>query len=348
MIQAAGATRQRKRRVTIVDVAKHAGVSTASVSKVLRNAYGASESMRERVQAAMDDLGYRPYGPARGMRGRTYTIGVVVSDIENPFFSLITDGLSRVIRPQSYEVFLSPGGFTAKSHKSVIEAMIDHQMDGLVLVAPRLTNAELEQVARDIPLMVVGHHSISEQFDSVAGDDELGAALVVDHLVAQGHRRIAFVMHTDGRSDDTRPESHRLRGFEQAMARHGLTDTATVIEGQWSYEGGRQAAHQVDELIDQPTAVHAGADIVALGMMSELWNQGRSVPGAYALAGYDNSRTASMGPIRLTTVDQSGVEMGERVGSLLLERLDGRDGARHETLEPRLVVRDTTPLAAGG
>lgn len=92
---------QRQRRVTIVDVAKHAGVSTASASKVLRNAFGASESMRARVQEAMNDLGYRPHGPARGMRGRTFTIGVVVSDIENPFFSLITDGISSVIRPQS-------------------------------------------------------------------------------------------------------------------------------------------------------------------------------------------------------------------------------------------------------
>ncbi|MFT3888183.1 MAG: LacI family DNA-binding transcriptional regulator [Arachnia sp.] len=332
----------RRRRVTIVDVAKHAGVSTASASKVLRNAYGVSEAMRSRVQASMEELGYRPYGPARGMRGRTYTVGVVVSDIDNPFFSLLTDGLSSVIRPRSYELFVSPGGFQPETQRAVVEAMIDHQMDGLVLVAPLLSNAELERISLDIPLMVVGHHSHSDLFDSVAGDDELAAGMVVDHLVALGHRRIGFVMHGKGRNDESRPEMNRLLGFRNAMERHGLGDGAVVIDCEWSFQGGRDAVEQFDALGEPPTAVHAGADVVALGMMNELWRTGRSVPEVYSLVGHDNSRTSSLGPIRLTSVDQAGREMGERVGRLLLERFEGRDEARHEVLEPRLIVRDTT------
>lgn len=333
---------QRRRRITIVDVAKHAGVSTASASKVLRNAYGASESMRARVQDAIEELGYRPYGPARGMRGRTFTIGVVVSDIENPFVSLITDGLSSVIRPLSYELFVSPGGFEVLPQKAVVEAMIDHQMDGLVMVAPLMTAAELEQIALTIPLVVVGHHSRSHAFDTVAADDDLGAQLVIDHLVELGHRRIAFVMHADGRGDNSRPECQRLQGFELAMSRHGLGREAIVIDSRWNLDGGRDAARQVAALNSPPTAVHAGADIVALGMMSELWEGGQSVPLAYSLVGYDNSRTSSLGPIRLTTVDQAGIEMGKRVGHLLVERIKGRTEARHDVLEPRLVVRGTT------
>lgn len=342
MAQQAGESGQKRRRVTIVDVARHAGVSTASASKVLRNAYGVSEAMRARVQTSMDELGYRPHGPARGMRGKTYTVGVVLSDIDNPFFSLVTDGLSSVIRPRSYELFVSPSGFEVKNQRAVIEAMIDHQMDGLVLIAPLLTVSELEQVATDIPLVVVGHHSASDRFDTVAGDDELGAELVVDHLVGLGHRRIGFVMHAPGRSDETRPEAARLRGFERAMDKHGLGAESVVIDAAWSFDGGRRAAPMIDALPHRPTAVHAGADVVAFGMMNELWAGGRSVPEAYSLAGYDNSRTASLGPIRLTTVDQSGHEMGERVGHLLLERLEGRGEARHELLTPTLVVRDTT------
>lgn len=157
-----------------------------------------------------------------------------------------------------------------------------------------------------------------------------------------GHRRIAFVMHAAGRGDESRPEARRLRGFESAMKRHGLEDDGIVVDGEWSFDGGRRAVCAVDAMETLPTAVHAGADIVALGMMSELWNNGRSVPEAYSLVGYDNSRTASLGPIRLTTVDQSGMEMGERVGQLLLERIEGRTEARHDVLEPRLVVRDST------
>lgn len=337
---------QRRRRVTIVDVARHAGVSTAAASRVLRNAYGASESMRARVQASMEELGYRPYGPARGMRGRTFTIGVVVSDIENPFFSLITDGISSVIRPKSYELFVSPGGFEVSPQKSVVDAMIDHQMDGLVLVAPLMTIAELEQIAVNIPLVVVGHHSRSQAFDTVAADDQLGSQLVVDHLVELGHRRIAFVMHANGRGDEARPECHRLHGFERAMSKHGLDSEAVVLDSRWSLDGGRDAARQIDAMDWPPTAVHAGADIVALGMMNELWDGGKSVPEAYSLVGYDNSRTSSLGPIWLTTVDQSGVEMGERVGHLLIERIEGRSDARHDVFEPRLVVRGTTARLA--
>lgn len=333
---------QRRRRITIVDVAKHAGVSTASASKVLRNAYGASESMRARVQEAMEELGYRPYGPARGMRGRTFTIGIVVSDIENPFLSLITDGISSVIRPLSYELFLSPGGFEALTQKTVVEAMIDHQMDGLVLVAPLITTAELEQIAMNIPLVVVGHHNRSHAFDTVAADDERAAQLVVDHLVEIGHRRIAFVMHADGRGDATRPECHRLQGFELSMSRHGLAGEAIVIDSRWNLDGGKEAVRQIAALNSPPTAVHAGSDIVALGMMSELWECGRSVPQAFSLVGHDNSRTSSLGPIRLTTVDQAGLEMGKRVGHLLVERINGRTEARHHVLEPHLVVRGTT------
>lgn len=333
---------QRQRRVTIVDVAKHAGVSTASASKVLRSAYGASESMRVRVQKAMEELRYRPFGPARGMRGRTFTIGVVVSDIENPFLSLITEGISSVVRPKSNELFISPAGFEALPQKAVIEAMIDHQVDGLVLAARLLTIAELEQIAVDVPLVVVGHHSPSKTFDTVTADDGLGAQLVVDHLVELGHRRIAFVMHANGRGDETRPECHRFDGFRRAMTRHGLDSEAVVLDSRWSLDGGRDAARQIGAFDSPPTAVYAGADIVALGLMTELWDGHQTVPEAYSLVGHDNSRTSSLGPIRLTTVDQAGVEMGKRVGCLLIERIEGRSDARHDVLEPRLVIRGTT------
>lgn len=334
------------RRITIVDVARHAGVSTASASKVLRNAYGASESMRARVQASIDELGYRPYGPARGMRGRTFTIGVVLSDLDNPFFSLIIEGLSRAVRSRSYELFVSPCGYKGSPQQLGIEALIDHQVDGLVLVAPLVTAAQLEVIAARIPLLVVGNHSCSQAFDSVAADDERGAQLAVDHLVMLKHRRIAYVMHPGGRDDETRPESHRLTGFKRAMLRHGLGGSSMVLHAPWNLEGGRETARQIDGLVSPPTAVFAGADIVALGMINELWDRGLSVPETYSLVGYDNSRSASLGPVSLTSVDQSGVEMGERAGQLLIERIEGRFRACHDMFAPRLVERNSTAAPA--
>ncbi|WP_432246202.1 LacI family DNA-binding transcriptional regulator (plasmid) [Arthrobacter sp. G.S.26] len=334
------------RRITIVDVARHAGVSTASASKVLRNAYGASQSMRDKVQASIETLGYRPYAPARGMRGRTFTIGVVLSDLDNPFFSLIIEGLSRAVRSRSYELFISPSGYEGSPQQMGIEAMIDHQVDGLVLVAPLVTPAHLEVIATQIPLLVIGNHSRSQVFDSVAADDHRGAQLAVDHLVTLQHRRIAYVMRAGDLSDETRPESRRLTGFKHAMQKHGLSSDSMVLFASWNLEGGREAARHVDSLASPPTAVFAGADVVALGMINDLWDRGLSVPRTYSLVGYDNSRSASLGPISLTSVDQSGVRMGERAGELLIERIEGRNRASHETFEPRMVKRNSTAAPA--
>ncbi|MEV7608540.1 LacI family DNA-binding transcriptional regulator [Microbacterium sp. NPDC089320] len=332
----------RTKRATIVDVARHAGVSTASASKVLRNAYGVSDAMKERVQASMEALEYRPHRPARGMRGRTYTVGMMVSDIDNPYFSLIADGLASVLRPSDYELLVSPGGYDAASQNQAIEALIDHQMDGLILVAPLVSPADLERVSGEIPVVVVGSHTASPSVDSVSGDDQLGSRLVVDHLVALGHRRIGFVANHQVAAESHRPESVRLAGFLEAMAQHDLSDEAVVIDTQWSLEGGRDAVRLIDALDNPPSAVFAGADITALGMMSELWEGSRSAPDAYSLAGYDNSRIASIGPIGLTTVDQSGHEVGASAGRLLLERIGGRGEASHLLLRPELVVRTTT------
>lgn len=338
----------RARRVTIVDVAQHAGVSTAAVSKVLRSAYGVSDSMRERVHQSMAALGYRPHRPARGMRGRTYTVGMLVSDIENPFFNLLCDGATSVLSARGYELLIAPGGFAASEQVAVIDALIDHQMDGLILVAPVISSADLERVARSVPVVVVGQHGGSEFLDTVAGDDRRGASIVVDHLVGLGHERIAFVTNRQEHADPLRPESVRLDGFLEAMRRHGLSDQAAVVDGSWSMDGGRDAARVVEGFLPRPTAVHAGADVVAFGLLSAWWDEGLHVPEDFSLVGYDNSRTSSIGPISLTTVDQSGREMGARAGELLLTRFAGRTEAVHELLEPRLVVRATTARRSAG
>lgn len=332
----------RVRRVTIVDVARHAGVSTAAASKVLRNAYGVSESMRERVRRSMEELGYRPHRPARGMRGRTYTVGMVVSDIENPFFNLLSDGAISVVAQSGCELLIAPGGYAGAAQLEAMDALIDHQMDGLILVAPVISTEEIERIARTIPVVAVGLHEHSDLLDTVAGDDRMGAQLIVDHLVQLGHQRIAFVANRRTPPDPFRPESVRLEGFLRAMEGHGLESSAMVIDGTWSMDGGRDAARAIESLDVRPTAVHAGADVVAFGMLSAWWDDGLRVPRDFSLAGYDNSRTSSIGPISLTTVDQSGHRMGARAGELLLERIAGRTEAVHELLEPRLVARATT------
>src|SRR4051795_6223669 len=155
-----------QRRMTIVDVARHAQVSTTAVSKVLRNADGASPAMRAKVQQSITVLGYRPSAAARGLRGQTYTIGVMLPELRNLFFADILDGITAQLGGTDYQVLLAPGCNGEKAEGRVMEAMIDRSMDGLVLIAPVSAKARLTAIARSVPTVVVGRHGSSATYDS--------------------------------------------------------------------------------------------------------------------------------------------------------------------------------------
>lgn len=338
-----GSGNGRPRRVTIVDVAALAGVSTAAVSKVLRNAYGVSPQMRDRVESAMAELDYRPLASARGMRGKTFTIGVMVSDIQNPYFGLLIDGITNEIEESGYALMVGPAGPNDASQERMIEAMIDRQMDGLILIAPVLPAGAIEDVASRIPTVAIGRHGPAESFDTVAGDDLRGAMQIISHLVELGHRDIAYLTHADEAGDETRfPQQVRERGYREAMAQHGLSDRIDVVPGRWTAAGGREAARRLLERDELPTAIFAGADVAALGLLSELWEQGRAVPGEISVVGYDNTPTAALPPVSLTSVDQAGLEMGSTAARLLLDRFGGRTEPRHLLTAPKLMRRGTT------
>ena len=330
------------RRATLRDVAERAGVSTAAASKVLRGAYGVSPAMRERVQEAMSALGYRPNAAARGMRGKTFTVGVVISDIQNQFYDQVLSGLDPVFAAADYELFIGPAGVTAESEAAMVEAMIDHQMDGLILVTPSLPRSELERFSSILPVVVVARGGGAAGYDTVSNDDELGSALIVDHLVALGHRSISHIALHSSDDDPTLPTRARARGYEAAMRRHGLEGQIDVVSTAWSHAGGVAAAKEFLARKGLPTAVHAGADVAALGLLSTLWDHGVEVPGTVSVAGYDNSPFSMLAPISLTSVDQAADELGTRGAQLLLERIAGRTDPVSVLLEPTLVVRGTT------
>lgn len=334
----------RGRRITIRDVAQRAGVSTAAASKVLRNVtYGVSPELRRRVETAMADLDYRPLASARGMRGKTYTIGVLVSDIQNPFFGILVEGITDAIATTGYDPLLGAGGTTPQTQSRVVNAMIDRQMDGLVLIAPVASAAELATVARRIPTVVIGRHGPSEGFDTVANDDIAGSRLIVDHLVDLGHERIAFLAHPGPEDvDERRPEVVRARGYRDAMTARGLADRLDVITTPWTHQGGQAAGRAIRARAERPTAVHAGADVAAYGLLSDLWESRLALPDDIAVAGYDNTPTAALAPVSLTSVDQSGLDMGRRAAELLLERIEGRNAPVDALTDPWLAVRSTT------
>jgi LacI family transcriptional regulator len=331
------------RRVTIVDVARHANVSTTAVSKVLRNAYGASPAMRAKVQQAIEELGYRPNAAARGLRGQTYTIGVMLPDIRNPFFPDILDGLTDTLRDTDYHVLLGPNCDGEKAEAKIIDAMTDRGMDGMILIAPISPRRHLEQVATTVPTVVVGRHGHSAHYDTVTDDDTTGAALVVNHLADLGHRHIAHIDHRE--TDPTRlaemPNAVRAEGYRQAMRARGLE--IDIVSTTYTQEGGYRGAQQLLARAERPTAVFAGADIVAMGALTALTEAGLSVPDDISIAGYDNTTFAALGPISLTSVDQAGHQIGANAARLLLERIADRNRPSAQIkLSPTLVARRTT------
>ena len=345
------ASNDTDRRVTIVDVARHAGVSTAAASKVLRRSDGVSDAMRERVERSMAELDYRPLASARGMRGKTFTLGVLVMSFANPYTSQIIDGITSVVAPAGYELLAAQSGQTAEAHQHTINAFRDRRMDGLLLITPLGTQEYLSQIGRGVPTVVIGRHGPGDHFDTVASDDMAGSRLIVDHLTSQGHRHIAYVQHAPSTATDPRlPQNVRTEGYLQAMRDAGLAEHIDVVPTMWDEEGGHQAARALLARNELPTAIHAGADVVAFGALNEFWLARRDVPGEIAVAGYDNTSAASFEPIGLTSVDQFGSRMGAMAAELLLERIGGRAESRHDLILPELIVRRTTsaPARVGG
>jgi LacI family transcriptional regulator len=334
----------RPRRVTIVDVARHAQVSTTAVSKVLNNGYGASPAMRAKVHKAIAELGYRPHAAARGMRGQTYTIGVMLPDVRNPFFPDILDGLTDHLRGTDYQVLLGPSHCNGEQAEAkVTEAMIDRGMDGLILIAPISPRTHLERIARAVPTVVIGRHGHSTAYDTVADDDTTGAKLIVDHLAELGHRGIAHIEHHE--TNPTRlaemPNAIRADGYRAAMHANGLE--ADIVSTTYTREGGYLGAQQLLTRPRRPTAIFAGADIVAIGVLEALTEAGLSVPDDISVAGYDNTTFAALGPISLTSVDQAGHHIGATAARLLLDRIADRTRPTSQVkLSPTLVVRRST------
>ncbi|MBA8795538.1 LacI family transcriptional regulator [Friedmanniella endophytica] len=339
-------SRDTRRRVTIVDVAGRAGVSTSAVSKVLRNAYGSSPAMRERVQRAIDELGYRPMVGARAMRGATYTIGVSALDLWNPFFGLLLEGIGAAADAADYQVLISLAGDGPTAQLRAVESMIDHRMDGLVLMAPRLETDELEALARRIPIVVLGRHGRGPLYDSVASDDALGARLAVDHLVGLGHQRVSFLTQRVSRVEGL-PETFREAGYRASMTDHGLRPD--VVDTTWTQAGGVAAARRLLRRRRRPTAVHGGADVAALGLLDELRRRRVPVPAELSVVGCDNTPVAAMVPVGLTSVDQDARGMGRRAARLLMDRIGSARPGRHFLHPPSLVVRSSSgPVPAGG
>lgn len=332
----------KKPRATIRTVALDAGVSSSAVSKVLRNAYGVSEELRAKVMVSVERVGYRPNFAARTMRGRSYTLGILVTDMLNPFFSELVAGINAALAGTPYQSLIGVSNSAVGVEQALIDSMIDRGMDGLIFIAPSMEQTHLEEIGTLINTVVIGHYQPSARnFDTVNNDDQKGAEIAVRHLVDHGHKRISHLNNSYVIDPSVSVASHRDVGYRNTMTRLGLADQIEVALCEHSPKA-REVAREVLQREDRPTALFCWTDANAMEALGAAMELGIKVPEELSIVGYDNSPMCDLAPINLTTIDQSGTLMGQIAGEILLERIEGRRNSKHLTIEPKLKIRGTT------
>lgn len=334
----------RDRRPTIRDVARESGVAQSTVSNALLGKAHVSAPTRQRVQEASDRLGYRPSPVAQALRHqRSFTVGVLMADIANPSYPEVFRGIEDVLLTASCKIFLCNTDGREDKQLAYMHDLIDRRVDGLILVSQHLDGDGFAALMQRAPSTVTVHRRGGRfPIDYVGLDNRDGIRQAVDHLVALGHQRIAFMRGPTGST----AVIERQQGYRRALAAHGLAVTeALVVPAPYTFEGGRDAAIALMALPEFPTAVIASSDLSAIGAVHAFMAAGRQVPGDISVVGLDNIYLAALPQINLTTIDYAKREVGAAAAHLLLQRIQGTGGAqrpRREIFRMRLVVRGST------
>ena len=335
--------------VSIRDVAARAGVSVGTVSNVLNRPQIVAEPTRRRVQAAIRQLGFVRNESARQLRaGRSRTIGLLVLDVANPFFTDVARGVEDEASESGLAVILCNTDDQRAKELRYLELLEEHRVQGILITPVSAADEHLTRLQRrGTPVVLVDSRSPSRGQCSVSVDDVLGGDLAVTHLLAEGHRRIAFV----GGPMSLRQVADRRDGAIRALERAGRSETDLhVIETSALHvAAGRSAGAAVAELpaARRPTAVFCANDLLALGALQEMTSRQIRVPDAIAIVGYDDIDFAAAAAVPLTSVRQPRHQLGRAAAQLLLEEALDRGTHQHRQVifEPELVVRQSSRAA---
>lgn len=345
----AGTASSATRRVTIHDVARLAGVSVGTVSNVLNNPDIVASATRERVLDAIKRTDFVRSEAAHQLRvGKSRTIGVVVLDIANPFFTEMVRGAEHVLREQGYVLMLCSSDESAEREQRYVHVLEEHRVDGLLItpVARDLTSIAL-LAAHGIPTVLLDREGSEYGLCSVTVDDVLGGELAASHLLQLGHETIAFVNGPITIEQCADRQEGALRAVRKERRRASATLNEIAVPA-LTEENGEGAVAQFLAAPTRPTAVMCANDLLALGVLRGLAHAGIAVPDDIAVVGYDDIEFASMLSPALTSVRQPKYELGAAAAELLLEETLGSPHEHREVrFEPQLIVRASSTRPSG-
>ncbi|MDE2250951.1 MAG: LacI family DNA-binding transcriptional regulator [Gammaproteobacteria bacterium] len=330
--------------VTLKMVAREAGVSASTASRIINRTVNVSEELRLAVEAAIAKFGFRPNAAARGLAlGKTETIGVISQAMASPFYGEGLRGIeSRLLRGGYAPLFMS-GNWQEKEEVRCMEELITRGVDGIIMFTGCMNDVALKAYARKVPIVVTGRTLRARRLVSMQVDDQYGAMLAMRHLLDLGHRRIAFVTGFENHPD----ANERLVGYRNALAAAGIPyDPRLVVAGDFHEEGGMQAVYQLMDSNIGFTAMFCVNDETAYGAGLALFRKGMRVPEDISVVGFDDLPASTYRVPPLTSVRQSVQQLGECAAEAMLQLLAGRRPLI--VLPPvELVVRESTGRAAG-
>lgn len=328
-------------RITLVDVAKDAGVSRATASLVLRDSPLVADTTRQRVQDSMQRLGYVYNRGAAKLRTQlSNSIGLVVTNIANPFYAELTIGAEGELEQSSYVALLANTSDTASKQSRFFDTVLEHGVDGvLVCPAKETTIEDLERLSRQIPVVQFVRALPDLNIDYVGSDNVGGMQMAVEHLIEHGHQRIAFI----GGPSQSSARQERLHGYISALTAQAIdVDESLIINTAVSREGGRHAILDLVDLSNPPTAAVCYNDIIAFGVMVGLQSIGRVAGGDFAVIGFDDIEDATSSIPSLTTISVDPKNIGRVAVNRLLDRIKKPDlEPTHILLESSLIVRES-------
>lgn len=334
----------RNRAPTIVDIARMAGVSPATVSRVITGSVPVAADTAAAVRKAVQELDYRPNLNAQGLvRGQSMAIGILTQHPASPYFGELVRGVELGLEGSGYHAIAASGYWDPEQEREALDLLSGRRVDGIVILGGTLPDAELAAIATRAPLVVVGRSFAGHAAQRLKIDHRGGAAEATRHLLELGHERIAYLAGDLTQSD----ARERLRGYEEALAKAGIApDTRLVATGNFEIGAGQAA---VESLLDAGvafTAVFAANDQLATGAQLGLYRHGLRVPDDISLVGFDDAPSSEFATPPLTTVRQELHEIGITAGEGVLRLLEGQT-PRFPVFRTRLIVRETTSAPRG-